>query len=268
MTTSLRERIHEANIAAHRLEAPYYELLHPEVYGREEQKRINSILKTADHLVTRNRRIALDSGAGTGNLTGKLLEMGYTVTAVDISVEMCNILEKKFSAHLERGRLSVIHASVEEVNLAQDKFDLITSYSVLHHLPDYIGTVRKLSSILKKGGVMYLDHESSPFYWQNEKGVANLVKLMYSHSNPILNAIYFQAKGVSIPDIDYSLSDYWHKKFHALNHDAIRQVFVEENFQFSKRTDYHLKGTWIPNPLFFAYRHFCRPDMSSWIAKK
>ena len=41
----LRVRIHEANVEVHRFEAEHYELLHPEVYGKQEQQRIESILK-------------------------------------------------------------------------------------------------------------------------------------------------------------------------------------------------------------------------------
>ena len=94
----LREKIREANVAVHRFEAKYYELVHPEVYNRYEQKRIDSILEMVDKLVTDNHvhtKKALDFGAGTGNLTVNLLQMGYDVTAIDISEEMCKILEKK-----------------------------------------------------------------------------------------------------------------------------------------------------------------------------
>jgi 2-polyprenyl-3-methyl-5-hydroxy-6-metoxy-1,4-benzoquinol methylase len=98
-----RKKIRDANINVHRIEAKYYDLIHPEVYGKFEQKRINSILKKVDKLVKNNieyNKRALDFGSGTGNITGKLLELGYTVTAVDISSEMCRILEKKFKNYL------------------------------------------------------------------------------------------------------------------------------------------------------------------------
>ena len=37
-----------------------------------------------DELIADNQKKALDFGAGTGNLTGKLLRMDYKVTAIDI----------------------------------------------------------------------------------------------------------------------------------------------------------------------------------------
>jgi ubiquinone/menaquinone biosynthesis C-methylase UbiE len=269
MSGHLRERIHEANVAVHRFEAEYYELLHPEVYSKQEQKRINSILKTVDQLIADNQKKALDFGAGTGNLAGKLLRMNYTVTAIDISAEMCAILKRKYKTWIEAKKLIVINSSIEDVNFDRAKFDLVTCYSVLHHLPDYVDAIRKLSGLLKKRGVMYLDHEASPFYWKIESSsLSRFVKDIYFHSNPLLNTLYFQIIRVNIPSIDYTFSDYWHKKEHPLDHTKIERAFKKENFSFFRRTDYHLNGTWIVNPLFYIYKYICRPEMSYWVAKK
>jgi ubiquinone/menaquinone biosynthesis C-methylase UbiE len=265
----LREKIHEANVEVHRFEAGYYELLHPEVYSKREQKRIGFMLELVDRLVASNQRKALDFGAGTGNLTGRLLRMGYSVTAIDISAEMCAVLKKKFKAYLEAGKLAVLNSPIEDVSFGEGEFDLITCYSVLHHLPDYASALRRLSGFLIKGGVMYLDHEPSPFYWETEsQSLAHLVKSMYLHSNPLLNALYFQLVGATIPSIDYALSDYWHKKDHPLNHEGVKGVFETEHFDFYRRMDYHLTGSWIFNPLFYLYKRICKPEMSLWIAKK
>jgi len=265
----LKEKIHEANVSVHQHEAQCYELLHPEVYAKQEQKRIGAKLEMIDKLVTGNQRIALDVGAGTGNLTGKLLQMGYKVTAVDISAEMCTILQRNYHSFIENNKLTIVKSPIENLAFDRGKFDLITCYSVLHHLPDYLTALRRLSVFLKKGGVIYVDHEASPFYWKNESSsLANLVEGIYFHSNPILNSIYFQILGVKVPNIDYSLSDYWHKKEHSLDHKTIEQIFKEENYEFSKRTDYYQNSTWIPNPLSIIYRLICTPEMSYWIAKK
>ena len=265
---TLKKQIHQANISVHRFEAKYYELLHPEVYSKKEQKRVTAKLKTIDKQIVNNQRNALDVGAGTGNLTGKLLRMGYNVTATDISPEMCQILKKKYPPS-SLSKLTLINSPIEDLSFSSGKFDLITFYSVLHHLPDYITAILTLSTWLKKGGIMYIDHEASPFYWKNESSnLASFVKDLYFHSNPAINSIYFQITGLKVPIIDYSLSDYWHKKEHALNHQSIEQVFKEQGFEFSKRTDYYQNATWTPNPLFPIYRLLCRPEMCYWIAKK
>jgi ubiquinone/menaquinone biosynthesis C-methylase UbiE len=269
MDEHLRKKIHEANVAVHKFEAKYYEFLHPEVYGKQEQKRITSVLKRIDPLIEGNQKKALDFGAGTGNLTGKLLSMDYTITAIDISAEMCAILKKKYNAYLKAKKLVVVSSPIEDVSFNKGEFDLITCYSVLHHLPNYLDAIHRLSVFLKKGGVMYLDHEASPFYWKNEpQSFANLVKQVYFHSNPLLNTLYFRMVGLSLPSYDYVLSDYWHKKEHPIDNKEIARVFEKESFVFFKRTDYYLNGTWIVNPLSFLYKRLCKPEMSLWIAKK
>ena len=268
-TAALRERIYEANIAVHRIEASFYELFHPEVYGRQEQKRIMDNLKRVDKLVTDNQKRALDFGAGTGNITGKLLALGYAVTALDISAEMCEALRKKFKAQMKAEKLIVVNLTIEDVHFGSSKFDVITCYSVLHHLPDYEEALQKLCRFLKKGGVMYLDHEASPNYWKTEPSMlGEIVKALYLHSNPIINSLYFRTIGFNVPRLDYGLSDYWHKKEHSLDHRKIKGIFEKEKFEFSQRTDYHGEGTWVPNPLFPIYKRVCRPEMSCWIAKK
>jgi len=268
----LQERIHEANIDLHRLEAKYYELLHPEVYNCNEQKRLSSTLKTVDKLVVDNQgnvKKALDFGSGTGNLTGKLLKMGYHVTAIDISSEMCEILKNKYKKYLDSKRLVIINSPIEDLTFNKGEFDLIACYSVLHHLPDYVDSLQRLSVFLKKGGVMYLDHEKSPFYWKNESTyVAIFLKHIFSLSNPLLNLLSFRIMRIDLPSLDYSLSDYWHKKEHPLNHEKIKCVFKKEQFTFFKREDYHLRRTWFSNPFFHLYAYFCKPETSFWIAKK
>jgi ubiquinone/menaquinone biosynthesis C-methylase UbiE len=268
-TKNLRDRIHQANIEVHRVEVAYYELFHPEVYSKSEQKRIKSILRKIDGQIDPSRKRALDFGAGIGNITEKLLAMGYRVTAVDISAEMCAALQKKFKLHVESGKLSVVNAPVEEVDFGSDAFELISCYSVLHHLPDYETALRKLCGFLKKGGFMYLDHEASPYYWEPEPTtLADLVKSVYFHSNPMLNSVYFRLVGLNVPVVDYSLSDYWHKKEHPLKHERIERIFKNEEFASFQRIDYHSTGTWIFNPAFPIYKLLCRPEMSFWISKR
>jgi 2-polyprenyl-3-methyl-5-hydroxy-6-metoxy-1,4-benzoquinol methylase len=265
---TLTEQIHEANVTVHRFEAKYYEALHPEVYSKKEQKRIINQLEAITNQIDNNHKIALDVGAGTGNLTGKLLALGYNVVATDISPEMCAILKNKFGAYMPT-HLTVYNSPIEDLNFGKGQFDLIAGYSVLHHLPEYTMALQNLCSYIKRGGVIYFDHEASPTYWQGEhSGLASLIKALYFHSNPTLNSLYFGFIGLHVPNIDYTLSDYWHKKEHALDHQAVAEVFRQEGFHYAKRTDYYQTSSWLPNPLSPIYRLLCSPEMSFWIAKK
>jgi len=225
-TEKLREKIHKANVAVHKVEVSYYELFHPEVYGKNEQKRVTSVLSTIDRQIENNQKRALDFGAGIGNITEKLLAMEYRVTAVDISAEMCAVLRRRFESDVENGKLLVVNSPVEDTVFGKSSFDLIACYTVLHHLPDYQGTLRKLCGFLKKGGVMYLDHEASPYYWKPEPtSLAELLKSVYFHSNPMLNYLYFRIVELNVSVLDYSFSDYWHKKEPPMEHQRVERIF-------------------------------------------
>ena len=268
---SVREMVHEANVEVHQIEAGYYNLIHVEIYNKYEQRRLASLLKEANCLVINNEKKVLDFGAGTGNLTGKLLSMGYQVTAIDISAEMCHILKERYSVYIKNGHLNVINSAIEESNLDEAEFDLITCYSVLHHLPDYVKTIQQLTNYLKKGGVMYLDHET-PFLLNRPKIVERIVKSAYFRSSYLLNKMYFKVKKIVFPasllSLDYSLSDYWTSKEHHIDHKQIEGVFKKKNFDSLNRFDYHLKREWVFNPFFYVYKFLCKPDASLWIARK
>jgi 2-polyprenyl-3-methyl-5-hydroxy-6-metoxy-1,4-benzoquinol methylase len=229
MKENFEDNVHEANIRLHQIEARYYDLIHLEETNRNEQERIIATLKRIDRLLKDSSKKALDFGAGTGNLTGKLLILGYDVTAVDISKEMCEIMEKKYRDFLILNRLKIINSKVEDMNFRKEKFDLITCYSVLHHLPDYIDVIRRLSFFLRKSGIMYLDHESSPYLWRDCKSISDrMIEIAYFRSlnfyNYRLNRKLLHWRGMEIPSFEYNLSDFWTTETHHLEHEKIKKT--------------------------------------------
>jgi ubiquinone/menaquinone biosynthesis C-methylase UbiE len=47
-----------------------------------------------------------------------------------------------------------------------EQFDLAATYSVLHHVPDYLHIVKEICRVLKPGGVIYIDHEVNESYFE------------------------------------------------------------------------------------------------------
>jgi ubiquinone/menaquinone biosynthesis C-methylase UbiE len=259
--------VHEANIQLHRIEAKYYDCLHSE-FNPTEEKRLQKVLKRVDGLILGNEKKALDFGCGTGNLALKILNLGYEVTAVDISAEMCQVLKIKCS---NKSKLKIINSPIESAELEPDSYDLIVCYSALHHLPDYIDTIYRLSRLLKKGGVMFLDGEPSPFFWQKKSYMQKLLSSVYWETVYLLGLFWIRIldwHDIHIPKFDYSHSDYWAKENHHVEHDEISKVFQNQKFNYARREDYHLYYTKLFNPFFFVYRWLCKPDRSLWIAKK
>ena len=49
--------------------------------------------------------------------------------------------------------------------IKDNSLDLIATYSVLHHIPDYIKTIHEMIRVCAPGGIIYIDHEQNNEYW-------------------------------------------------------------------------------------------------------
>lgn len=156
----------EENIKLHDQVAKIYDARHTEIYNPTEQKRLQIDLTQAFGKVTSISPRMLDFGCGTGNLTEKLLPFGKEVWATDVSPRMLEIVEQKHPKYVEKEKLRCFSLSGEFPLPFPDKhFSFIATYSVLHHVPDYLEAVRELCRLLDDGGVLYIDHEVNANYW-------------------------------------------------------------------------------------------------------
>ena len=110
----------------------------------------------------------MDFGAGTGNLTRFLLEKGFRVTACDISKKSLDILRKKMASD----SLSTTLLVGDTLPFPNNAFDMAATYSVLHHLTDYLNAVAELVRVIKPGGLLYIDHEFNHNRWETDGALA------------------------------------------------------------------------------------------------
>jgi 2-polyprenyl-3-methyl-5-hydroxy-6-metoxy-1,4-benzoquinol methylase len=102
-----------------------------------------------------NRHIdCLDCGGGSGNLTLKMLKRGWSVTVIDISPDMLALLETKALSQGYSPRL--INGSIANFLAAtNDRYDVVTFSSVLHHLYSYLPIVAEAADHLRLNGIFY-----------------------------------------------------------------------------------------------------------------
>jgi SAM-dependent methyltransferase len=157
-----------ANAVAHDRVREAYDGLHPEIFNRTEQRRLERALDEAAASVRAPGRLALDFGSGTGNLTGKLLRRGFRVYAADVSKGMLGLLAKRFAQEGARQQLVVVQLEDDGLlPFPNGCFALVCAYSVLHHVPDYLAAVRELVRVTGPGGVLLIDHELNERYWRS-----------------------------------------------------------------------------------------------------
>ncbi|MBD3242635.1 MAG: methyltransferase domain-containing protein [Chitinivibrionales bacterium] len=158
-----------------------YEGLRTGLFNDVEQQRLRDAVEEALGLVSGNQSQgcdlvkALDFGCGTGNLTSHLLALGCAVSVADVSGRSVAFVKKRYAQSDIRG--IHIKGDLEEV-LSGSEFDFIGVVATLHHIPDYVQTLNILSRHVTKGGVIYIDQEASPEYWDETSQVQEYKRLI------------------------------------------------------------------------------------------
>jgi len=224
-----------ANKELHDREAPYYDILHSEIWNFYEQLLIKKDIKQIIKIVGKPAQV-LDVGCGTGNLSLKFLMLGSRVTALDISQRMLDILQSKVSNTLKR-RICVVCRDVDEF-LAEEKeyYDVICFSSVLHHLPNYLATLNLAISKLKPGGIIYIVHEPLPFERVFRNRVIEAV-------DGYLNCLRIHRKRMTLPSFNYSMTDVHSKK--GIRLKSLMVLMQKRNMNIMMLNEYAPHKTWI-----------------------
>lgn len=95
----------------------------------------------------------LEVGAGHGTFSEFLLAAGAQVTVTEASKASAELLEDKYA---KDDRVKVFFDKTgEDVFDRAGEYDGIVCASLLHHIPDYLDFVRRLSDLLRDGGWFY-----------------------------------------------------------------------------------------------------------------
>lgn len=93
----------------------------------------------------------LEIGPGTGQATGRLLDEGASVTAVELGAAMAARLEAKHTGR----KLTVEVGAFEELSFDPESFDIIVAATSFHWVPAETG-LRRCADLLRPGGWLAL----------------------------------------------------------------------------------------------------------------
>lgn len=164
----MRDKQIKHNVQAHDSVSSKYDDIHGEIFNPIEQARLRAQLALAMQWITTSNepKGVLDYGCGSGNLTHHLLALGCHVVSADVSPRFLRIIAARFGTS---GSVETLKLNGRDLsNVADGSFDMTASYSVLHHVPDYLLAIRELARVTRSGGVIYLDHEFSEGYWKRD----------------------------------------------------------------------------------------------------
>jgi SAM-dependent methyltransferase len=100
-------------------------------------------------LKRKNKGTILDIGAGTGVFLSKFQELGWKVDGVELSKEAVNFSKKVHRVSLKAGDFLDYH-------FPKESFDVVTLNNSLEHLFSPLKTLKVISKVIKKGGIVVI----------------------------------------------------------------------------------------------------------------
>lgn len=111
----------------------------------QERARVHDVVRYKRH------GALLDIGCGMGDFCSVAGEVGFRIFGTEFSDTYAEEAKKRVSfAKLYIGR-------VQEIPFADAKFDVITLWHVLEHLPDPLETLARLRQLLNPGGIVCIE---------------------------------------------------------------------------------------------------------------
>lgn len=263
------------NIRAHNKVAARYDKIHDEIFNDIEQARIRDAVALAVEAVNSSGRPlqAMDVGCGSGNLTRHLIDLGVATVSADISENFLKLIERDFS-HTGLSRTLKINGR-DLANTDDCTFDVAATYSVLHHVQDYLHLVGEMCRVLKHGGILYIDHEANETRYSKSAEYAEFLKSA-TPKGVILRKYLrlLESPGFYVNFIRKRIEPrftgegdihVWHDDY--IEWNKIEQTLLAENFEIILKRDYLLYRSSYSREIYELYKNKCN-DMTMLLARK
>lgn len=150
----LGAKIKEANRRFYDIVAPVYE----EIDGRRTDEVIAWLSENLKGLSKETSgEVLLDFGCGSGVVSDCGRRYFKRTYGIDISPEILKIASEKADG--------VICGEANGIPLKDNSVDVIVCFAVLHHLFDHKSLLKEVYRVLKKGGILYTDHDMDKFFY-------------------------------------------------------------------------------------------------------
>lgn len=209
------------------VEAPVFDEIHPELFTKTETGIIDSFITLLSSVFNDIEKCnILDLACGTGRLSTRFLENGFSVTSVDLSPDMLRVFKNKLDAE-SLGRSEIVNSEVFSfIENTDKKFDCIVAGAFLHHVPDIDDLMSKLKCCLKPESFVFFIHEPA----RREKNKLFFGRCLERIDSVLFQLSYLLRTGRFIPRLkEYGTADI-HTKF-GIDHVMLEEALKKEGFE-------------------------------------
>lgn len=260
MNEETADRLIRQNIIKHERISTEYDEIHVEILNDVEQKRLGLLYRELRSRVTSACPTALDFGCGTGNLTRHLIDNGFRVIVADITPSFTELTSQRFGDSV---RPLILNGSdIQEIE--SNSLDLSSTYSVLHHVPDYLSIVKELIRIVKSEGFIVIDHEASSEHYHPSPALAEFRSLTKIKHSPLWYLQQLLSPRWWVRKIRKTLNPRYAPEgdIHVwpddhIEWDKIRAIFDELDVEIIRDEDYLLYYPHYDLKLYEEYKNRC-----------
>jgi ubiquinone/menaquinone biosynthesis C-methylase UbiE len=119
-------------------------------------KRLHSLPSGGRYL-----EIGCGCGVGAGIIWGSFAPSA--IYALDIDTGMLQTAKRK-TANWQSDRLHLLAADAQQLPFAENTFDAVFNYGIIHHLEDWQQGIAETARVLKNKGVFYFEEIYPPLY--------------------------------------------------------------------------------------------------------
>jgi ubiquinone/menaquinone biosynthesis C-methylase UbiE len=155
-TDPVPEYVVQSNIEVHTRMADAYRRDEPHYRVENQQKVKANLLRAAERTGTRRM---LDIGCGAGFVIDLMRDTFDEIHGIDATRAMLDQIDTS------KGNVTVHEGVAEALPFDNETFDLVTAYSVFHHLADHRPVLAETCRVLRTGGMLYIDLEPNRSFW-------------------------------------------------------------------------------------------------------
>lgn len=155
----------------------------------------------------------LEYGAGTGLVTEALRDAVGPATMADTSAGMREVMQRKVEAGVIPDARVWDHDLAADASLPDERFDLVVTALVMHHIADIDRALANFAQLLEPGGhlcIIDLDHEDGSFHGEGFEG----------HHGFVRNDLAAQLTDAGFTDVSFQTCH------HVIRHDQRYPLFL------------------------------------------